>query len=79
MQDVRYRGRCGRVGKREGCEQKSQRRSARLVHIRRKFVDAQEENKQEAMWFIGEIKRLFSIEHEGAKRNLQGQAAWRNV
>ena len=48
------------------------RRSACLVHIRRKFVDAILENKQEAMWFIDEICKMFSIEYQCRKKGLTG-------
>ena len=48
------------------------RRSACLVHIRRGFVEAIIENETEAMWFIDEFGRMFSVEHHCAERGLTG-------
>lgn len=39
------------------------KRSACLVHIRRLFVNALEENYDEAMWFIDRIGMVFAKEH----------------
>ena len=55
-----------------GQESKKGRRSACLVHIRRKFVDALVENGPESMWFIDEIGRMFSVDHHCAERGLTG-------
>ena len=46
------------------------RRSACLVHIRRGMVDALGENHDEAMWFIDEIGKLFSIEYHCKKMGM---------
>ena len=43
------------------------RRYTCLEHISRKFVDALRENEREAMWFIDENGRLFSIERHCMK------------
>lgn len=60
----------------EGSEESPEkgRRSACLVHIRRGFVDAIPENEPEAMWFIDEIGRMFSVEHYCAEHGLTGAA-----
>lgn len=39
------------------------KRSACLVHIRRQFVNALEENYEEAMWFIERMGMIFAKEH----------------
>lgn len=51
----------------------NQHRSACLTHIRRKFVESLEENHSLSMWFIDEIGRLFAIEHDCKKANLDSE------
>ncbi|MBR1872145.1 MAG: IS66 family insertion sequence element accessory protein TnpB, partial [Bacteroidales bacterium] len=46
------------------------RRSACLVHIRRGMVDALGENHDEAMWFIDEIGKIFSVEYHCKKMGM---------
>ena len=53
---------------------KKGRRVACLVHIRRGFVDALIENRSEAMWFIEEFGKMFSVEHYCMKHGLKGVA-----
>lgn len=48
-------------------------RSSCLVHIRRYFVDALEECREIAMWFIERFGWLFANEHEFAKQGLSGE------
>lgn len=48
-------------------------RCACLTHIRRYFVEALEENRLWAMWFIEEIGKLFAIEYECKRRRLTPQ------
>ena len=48
-------------------------RSSCLVHIRRYFVDALEECRDIAMWFIKRFGWLFANEHEFAKQGLTGE------
>lgn len=50
------------------------RRSACLVHIRRGFVDVIPENRAEAMWFIDEFGKMFSVEHYCMTHGLKGSA-----
>lgn len=54
-------------------EHPNQHRSACLTHIRRKFVESLEENRSLSMWFIDEIGRLFAIEHDCKKANLDSE------
>ena len=49
-------------------------RSSCLVHIRRYFVDALEECREIAMWFIERFGWLFANEHEFVKQGLTGEA-----
>lgn len=46
------------------------KRSACLVHIRRLFVNALEENYDEAMWFIDRIGMVFAKEHCFKEQNM---------
>ena len=46
------------------------RRSACLVHIRRGMVDALGEDHDEAMWFIDEIGKIFSVEYHCKKMGM---------
>ncbi len=46
------------------------KRSACLVHIRRLFVNALEENFEEAMWFIDRMGMIFAKEHTFKERKL---------
>ena len=46
------------------------KRSACLVHIRRLFVNALEENFDEAMWFIDRMGMIFAKEHSFKERKL---------
>lgn len=48
------------------------KRSARLVHIRRLFVNALEENFEEAMWFIDRMGMIFAKEHLFKEQGLSG-------
>lgn len=48
-------------------------RSSCLVHIRRYFVDALEECREIAMWFIERFGWLFANEHEFVKQGLTGE------
>ncbi len=54
--------------------EKKRLRSACLTHIRRYFVDAIPENKEESMWFIEQIGKLFEIEYHCKKNNITGEA-----
>ncbi len=48
------------------------KRSACLVHIRRLFVNALEENFEEAMWFIDRMGMIFAKEHIFKGQGLSG-------
>lgn len=48
------------------------KRSACLVHIRRLFVNALEENFDEAMWFIDRMGMIFAKEHIFKEQKLTG-------
>ena len=48
-------------------------RSACMTHIRRPFVDALEENRIEAKWFIDEMGKSFGIEYECKLRGLSNE------
>ncbi len=48
------------------------KRSACLVHIRRLFVNALEENLEEAMWFIDRMGMIFAKEHTFKVQGLSG-------
>lgn len=61
------------VAELDGASKKG-RRSACLVHIRRGFVEAIMENEAEAMWFIDEFGRMFSVDHYCAANGLTGAA-----
>lgn len=50
------------------------KRSACLVHIRRYFVDALTEDYHLALWFIGEISKMFTVEYECSKAGKTGVA-----
>lgn len=47
------------------------KRSACLVHIRRQFVNALEENFEEAMWFIERMGMIFAKEHSFKEQKLE--------
>lgn len=53
----------------DGEKNPNQIRIACLTHIRRNFVNAIEENRQLAYWFIDEIAKLFGLEYEYKKNN----------
>lgn len=52
----------------DGKSDSQQIRIACLTHIRRNFVNAIEENRPLAYWFIDEIARLFGLEYEYKKK-----------
>lgn len=47
------------------------KRSACLAHIRRQFVNALEENYEEAMWFIDRMGMIFAKEHSFKEQKLE--------
>jgi len=57
----------------DGEDTPNQTRIACLTHIRRNFVNAIEENRQLAWWFIDEIAKLFGLEYEYKKNGYSAE------
>ena len=57
----------------DGKEDSRQTRIACLTHIRRNFVNAIEENRPLAYWFIDEIAKLFGLEYEYKKKKYSAE------
>ena len=63
----------GDSGETEASPQGERKRSACLVHIRRLFVNAIEEDYEKAMWFIDRMALIFAKEHSFKTQNLTNE------